>query len=101
MPIFECVTNAWKKLLYKDLNHNEFFWPRLNVGTKSSSFGALFSQANPNSAYESIFQNNMDDSSFNNWDDSLIKTITKPRQAFGGYQMDVSANSETACKVSL
>ena len=101
MPCFECVTNAWKKLLYKDLNHNEFFWPRLNVGTKSSSFGALFSQANPNSAYESIFQNNMDDSSFNNWDDSLSKTITVPRQAFGGYQVDVSANSETACKVSL
>ena len=101
MPIFECVTNAWKKLLYKDLNHNECFWPRLNVGTKSSSFGALFSQANPNSAYESIFQNNMDDSSFNHWDDSLIKTITIPRQAFGGYQVDVSANSETACKVSL
>ena len=101
MPCFECVTNAWKKLLYKDLNHNEFFWPRLNVGTKSSSFGALFSQANPNSAYESIFQNNMDDSSFNHRDDSLIKTITLPRQALCGYQVDVSANSETACKVSL
>ena len=77
------------------------FWPRLNTVTKSSSFGALFSHANPNSAYKSIFQNNMDDSSFNHWDDSLIKTITIPRQAFGGYQEDVLANSETACKVSL
>jgi hypothetical protein len=73
----------------------------LNTGGKSGSFGALFSQANPNSVYESIFQNNMDDSSFNNWDDSLIKTITVPEQAFGGYQVYVSANSETACKVSL
>jgi hypothetical protein len=73
----------------------------LNTGTKSSSFGASFSQANPNSAYKSIFQNNMDDSSFNNWDDSLIKTITITNQAFGGYQEEVSANSETACKVSL
>ena len=77
------------------------FWLRLNTGTKSGSVGALFSQANPNSAYKSIFENNMDDSSFNNWDVSLIKTITIPRQAFGGYQEDVSANSETACKVSL
>ena len=72
----------------------------MNTGAKSGSFGALFSQANPKSAYESIFQNNMDDSSFNYWDDSLIKTITVPEQAFGGYQVYVSANSETACKVS-
>ena len=90
-----------KKLDKRLLQNHECFWPRLNTATKSSSFGALFRQANPNSAYESIFQNNMDDSSFNYWDDSIIKTITKPRQAFGGYQVDVSANSETACKVSL
>ena len=42
----------------------------------------------------------MDDSSFNNWNDSLIKTITQSRQAYGGYQDDVLAISETACKVS-
>jgi hypothetical protein len=43
----------------------------------------------------------MDDSSFNKIDDSVIKTITLPRQALGGYQKDVAANSEAACKVSL
>ena len=96
-----CNEKLDEKLLNQDENHNECFWPRLNTGPKSSSFGALFSQANPNSAYESIFQNNMDDSSFNHWDDSLIKTITISRQAFGGYQVDVSAYSEAACKVSL
>ena len=74
---------------------------RLNTGRRSYPFTDIFTQENPNTVYESIFQNNMDDSSFNYWDDSLIKTITKPRQAFGGYQVDVSANSETACKVSL
>ena len=42
----------------------------------------------------------MDDSSFNDVDDSLMKTINLPKQAFSGYQEDVSANSETACKVS-
>ena len=42
----------------------------------------------------------MDDSSFNNEDESLIKTITLPGQAFAGYQAEVSANSETACKVN-
>ena len=43
----------------------------------------------------------MDNSSFNNWNESLIKTITLPRQAYGGYQDDVLAISEIACKVSL
>ena len=71
------------------------------MNTGPGSAGAIFSHANPNTVHESVFKNNMDDSSFNNWDDSLIKTITVPRQAFGGYQVDVSANSETACKVSL
>ena len=77
------------------------FWPRLNTGAKSGFFGSIFNQANPNTEYEYAFQNNMDDSSFTNLADSLTKTITLPRQAFGGYQKDVLANSETACKVSL
>ena len=78
-----------------------FFCPRLNTGSSSSYFGSIFSQANTNTVYRSIFQNNMDNSSFNDVDESLIKTITLPRQAFGGFQESVSANSETKCKVSL
>ena len=76
------------------------FWSRLNTGSATGSFAAIFSHANLTSVYGSIFQNNMDDSSFNNVDESLIKTITLPGQAFAGYQAEVSANSETACKVS-
>ena len=78
-----------------------FFCPRLNTGSRSSYFGSIFSQANTDTAYGSVFQNNMDNSSFNDWDESLFKTITLPRQAFGGFQEGVSANSETNCKVSL
>ena len=74
--------------------------PRLNTWQRSGYFASIFTQANPNSVYGAIFQNNMDDSSFNNEDESLIKTITLPGQAFAGYQAEVSANSETACKVS-
>ena len=77
------------------------FFPRLNTGIKSGYFGSIFSQANTNTVYGSIFQNNMDNSSFNDGDESLIKTITLPRQAFGGFQERVSANSETKCKVIL
>ena len=75
--------------------------PRLNAYQRSGYFASTFTQANPNSVYGAIFQNNMDDSSFNALDDSLIKTSTLPRQAFSGNQQDVSANPETACKVSF
>ena len=61
----------------------------------------MFTQANPNTVYGSIFRNNMDDSSFNDWDESLIKTITLPTQAFAGYQYHVTSNFETPCRVSL
>jgi hypothetical protein len=73
----------------------------LNTWQRSGYFASIFTQANPNTVYGSIFQNNMDDSSFNAVDDSLIKTITLPRQAFSGYQGDYSANPETACKVNF
>ena len=85
----------------QDQVHNEFFLPRLNTYSRSGYFGSIFSQANPNTVYGSIFENNMDDSSFNAVNVSLIKTSTLPRQAFSGYQEDVSANPETACKVSF
>ena len=75
-----------------------FFWPRLNTGSRTGSFGTIFTQANPNTVYESIFQNNMDDSSFN-WAESLIKTITLPRQAYFHFQHSVSDNAEAVCKV--
>ena len=77
------------------------FLPRLNTFRRSSSFASIFTQANPNTVYGSIFQNNMDDSSFNDVGQSLIKTITLPRHAFGGWQKNVLGNSEAACKVSF
>jgi hypothetical protein len=73
----------------------------LNTGIKSGYFGSIFSQANTYTAYGSVFQNNMDNSSFNDWDESLFKTITLPRQAFAGFQESVAANSKAVCKVSL
>ena len=74
---------------------------RLNTYKGSGFFASIFTQANPKTVYGSILQNNMDDSSFNDVSESLIKTITLPRHAFGGWQEDVSANSEAACKVSF
>ena len=78
---------------------NEFFFPRLNP--RKGMFTTLFTQANPNTIYGSIFENNMDEASITNWEESLIRTITLPRQAYGGWLSDVKAISDTACKVSL
>ena len=75
-----------------------FFLTRLNTGSRTGSFGTVFSQANPNTVYGSIFQDNMDDDSFN-YSKSLIKLITLPRQAFFHFQHTVSDNAETVCKV--
>ena len=74
---------------------------RLNTGQRLGAYAYTFIHANPSTVYRSIFQNNMDDSSFNGWSASLIKTITLPRQAATGLQEDISANSVVACKVSL
>ena len=73
----------------------------MNTYKRTCSFASIFIQANPKTVYESIFENNMDDSSFNDASESLIKTITLPRHAFGGWQQDVLANSEAACKVAF
>ena len=76
------------------------FCSRLNTGPGSA--GAIFSQANPSTVHESVFKNNMDDSSFNNWTESLIRTITQPeRLALTANMGEISANSEAACKVSF
>ena len=73
----------------------------MNTQRRSTAFPAIFTKANSTTVYGSIFQNNMDDSSFNDVDKSLIKTITLPEQAYAGYQHDILANSETVCKVSI
>ena len=77
---------------------------RLNTGTRSCMCARIFTQANPNTVYASIFEKNMDDSSFNKLGKSLIKTIALPRQALYGSQgafSRVSENSRPECKVSL
>jgi hypothetical protein len=44
----------------------------------------------------------MDNSSFNDVDESLSKTITLPRQAFGGFQESVLIkDSSTSLKLEL
>ena len=74
---------------------------RLNTYKGTGFFASIFTQANPKTVYESIIQNDMDDSSFSDASESLIKAITLPRHAFGGWQQDVLANSEAACKVAF
>ena len=74
------------------------FCSRLNTGPGAA--GAIFSQANPNTVYESIFKNNMDDSMDWKWKESFIKTVTLPRQALFYFQDRVLGYPATVCKVS-
>ena len=76
----------------------------MNTGTRSCMCAHIFTKANPNTVYASIFEKNMDDSSFNKLGKSLIKTIALPRQALYGSEVAVSrvsAISGTKCKVSF
>ena len=76
------------------------FLPRLNTYRRSGYFGSIFSQANPNTVYESIYEENMDNSSFQSLKGMFEKTITLPKQAMLYFQDETAAFSEKACKVS-
>jgi hypothetical protein len=90
------TTSVFRQIPLKYVIHRcILFLLRLNTGSRTSAFGSIFGQAKLNTVHGSILQNNMDDSSFNAWDDSIFKTTTLPKQAFGGYQY------QTECKVSL
>ena len=60
-------------------------------------FTTLFTQANPNTIYGSIFENNMDEASITNWEESLIRTITLPRQAYGGWLLLLARGGRGDC----
>ena len=68
----------------------------------SSSYGSLFLNARPHTTYEAIYRNNMDNSSFDDVDKSISKTIHLPRQAYFGSLANVLIHPEmTTCKVNI
>ena len=77
---------------------------RLNTGAMSGSYGSLFLHARPNTTYEAIYRNNMDNSSFDDLNEfkSISKTIHIPNQAYFGTLANVLIHPEMAiCKVNI
>ena len=55
-------------------------------------------QSPPNSIFKTIFEQNMDDSSFNTYKESMVKTINEPNEAFYGSFMNIQ-QEKMDCKV--
>ena len=57
---------------------------RLNTAHITGAMGSLFSHADSKTIYGMVFRNNMDNSSFNTADESIMKTIQSRNQAYMG-----------------
>ena len=69
-----------KNVIFKNID----FYSRLNTVKKTSSSASLFYQALAGTKYRTIYETNMDDSSFNEPAVSINKTIQMSNQAYFG-----------------
>ena len=68
---------------------------------KDSAMAGIWWQAPNHSIFRTIFEQNMDDSSFTSNEIALEKAINLPNEAFFGYASTVKQKQETACKVLI
>ena len=61
----------------------------------------IWTQSPPNSMFRTIFEKNMDDSSFNYQHQSVEKTINLPHEAVFIKIGEVLRETEFACKVNI
>ena len=80
---------------------NNDLYSRLNTLKKTGSSASLFIQAKPGTKYETIYKTNMDDSSFNEAEDSINKTIQMPNQAYFGRLDRLSSHEKCQVKESF
>jgi len=73
---------------------------RLNTYIKGSAPASFWMQSPPNSIFKTIFEQNMDDSSFNTYKESMAKTIDEPNEAFYGSFMNIQ-QEKMDCKLEL
>ena len=71
----------------------------MNTYVKGSVYASFWTQSPPNSIYRTIFEQKMDDMSFDNYKKSIEKAISMPNQAFFGANRQVQEEQESACKV--
>ena len=70
---------------------------KLYVGSRATGATAsMFTNADPNTVFGRVYKNNMDNSSFDSKDMSIMNTIKHPNAAYITHRMDVTFSS---CKV--
>ena len=76
---------------------------RLNTGAKDTSYGSYWSQTQPNSLKEEVYEKNMDESSFHpSYHDAMLQTIRSGKQAYSGSWSQVfSSEPKIACEVNI
>ena len=71
----------------------------LNTYPKDVTIGALFAQSKPNTIYKRIFENNMDEQSFNYPQDSIKRTVLNVNHAYLGDLSTLLEYKDLSCKV--
>ena len=74
---------------------------RLNTGPKTGATASFFVQAKSGTKYETIYKTNMDDSSFNEPEVSINKTIQESNQAYFGRLDRLSSHEKCQVKESF
>ena len=72
---------------------------RLNTRPIDTSLGGYFTQSQQGSPIRRVFENNMDEFSFNTMDESILKTINFTHQAYFDLVSTIKENDKFSCKV--
>ena len=71
----------------------------LNTDPKDVSIGSLFALSKPDTIYRAVFDNAMDDLSFNEPYKSMKRTAENPKHAYFGEVYSVLSHQDMACEV--
>ena len=71
----------------------------MNTRPKDTSLGGYFTQSQQGSPIRRVYENNMDEFSFNTVDVSILKTINSTHQAYFDLVSTIKENVKFGCKV--
>ena len=72
----------------------------MNTNSKDGSIGSLFAESKPNTIYKSVLEKSMDEKSFNDPYESMIRTVSNVDHAYFGDLSSVLLYEEISCKVN-
>ena len=74
---------------------------RLNTDPKEHSIGSVFAHSKPNTVYRAVFDNAMDDLSFNEPYKSMKRTVENSNHAYFGEVYSFQSYQDMACEVII